>query len=325
MDVIGRSLGSFWSRLDYLLSGTYTEKVLVTFGDLFSTLWYYLLAGIMITAIISTFWNPEKIPGSVFKPLKVSWISLLVVSVLGVISPMPIYVVIPFVAALFSLGIPAPILMAFLVSSPLMNPALFLLTAGALGYEMAIARTLCALILGVSAGYATRFFFTPTNMEAFFGPRSSPRGLPHAHDAAPARTILQTMADFRNELYRFSKFITKFFMAGILIAAVVQSLIPADWIINTLGKNRSASILIATAAGIPLYACGGGTIPVMQVLLNAGMDKGAILAFLLSGPATKFSTLMILKAALAKEIFFVYLGITIAGAMLFGYIYSFLG
>ena len=325
MDVFGQLLGLFISRLHYLISGTYTEKVLVAFGDLFSMLWYYLAAGIIITALISTFWNPRKIPTSFFESLKTSKASIVIVSVLGVISPMPIYVVIPFVAALFSLGIPASILVAFLVSSPLMNPALFLLTAGALGYEMAFARTLCAVILGSGAGFATQFIFSRPRMKGSVGLISSPQVFAHDLGADMERTARQTIAVFGDELYRFSKFITKYFMAGIMIAAFVQSLIPADWIILTLGKHRSASILVATAAGIPLYACGGGTIPVMQVLLSAGMDKGAVLAFLLSGPATKLSTLVVLKTALVKEIFILYMSITIVGAMLFGFFYSFLG
>ncbi|MDD4352748.1 MAG: permease, partial [Candidatus Gracilibacteria bacterium] len=91
---------------------------------------------------------------------------------------------------------------------------------------------------------------------------------------------------------------------------------------NVLGHNRIISILSATLGGIPLYVCGGAVIPVLQVLRDSGMDKGAILAFFISGPGTKFSTLVALTQTLTKEAFMLYLTIVFSGAVLFGFVYS---
>ena len=118
------------------------------------------------------------------------------------------------------------------------------------------------------------------------------------------------------------KFAGKYFLFGIVIAALVKVLIPPGWIIRLLGNNRAAAILIAVAAGVPLYACGGGAIPVLRTLAEAGMDKGAVLAFFISGPATKISTLLALKAVSTRQTFTFYLAVVFAGALCFGFIYS---
>lgn len=321
MEFVFDVAGAVYSKLVYYLSGTYTLKVIRAFWDLFSQLWIFLVLGILLTSLISVFWSRESLPSRFFTTLSSSRAVIPLVALAGVVSPMPVYVVIPFMAALVEVGIPISILVTFLVSSPLMNPMLFLLTAGALGYPMAIARTVCAILLGMTAGYATAYLIARNKMSVLFRENAvQPMGGSSACGMAPQRK----MSLFLNEMYRFSKFIGKFFFMGISIAAVVQVLIPVQWIMAVLGDSPNASILIAVAAGIPLYACGGGTIPVMKVLMGMGLSKGAILAFFISGPATKLSTLVTLRAAMVKEIFYLYLLIALTGATVFGFLYNWL-
>ena len=67
------------------------------------------------------------------------------------------FAAIPVVGSLITMGVPAAPLIAFMAASPLMNPALFMYTAGIIGLEMAMARLLTALAVGVSAGYAAHY------------------------------------------------------------------------------------------------------------------------------------------------------------------------
>ena len=74
--------------------------------------------------------------------------SILLAAAIGVVAPLGSYVVIPLSASLFLLGTPLPVLMALLVASPLIDPNLFILTAGAFGYKLALARMTAAFFLG---------------------------------------------------------------------------------------------------------------------------------------------------------------------------------
>jgi len=242
-------------------------------------------------------------------------------ALLGIICPVGTCVVIPLIVGLSAVGVPGPPLVAFLVSSPLMNPILFSLTAGAFGYEMALARAIAALVLGVTAGLLAELLISRKYLSQFICNGGSFVGVMDFAEVLGAGFACR-VGEFFKQLYRITRFAGKFFLLAIIIAAAVKELVPASWIIRTLGAGRSLSVLVAVAAGVPLYACGGGTIPVMHVLQELGMDKGAVLAFFISGPATKLSTLLALKAAVRKGVFLSYLGITLLGAFVFGVLYS---
>lgn len=299
----------------------YLHKIAVAMLDLFAQLWYFLLAGIIISALISTFWPENKLASFCQKLRSLGGVSIFIAALGGVISPVPTYTTIPLFAALFEVGAPVPALFAFLVSSPLMNPTLFSLTLGAFGYEMAVGRLIVSVVLGIAAGYSMQLLISRNQFRGFLRNQSSAIELFERFNKAP-KTIKSYTVSFLNQSYSLTKFAGKYFLLGIAIAALVKVLIPASWVINIVGSHRSISIPLAVAGGVPFYACGGGAIPVMQSLGDLGMDKGAILAFFISGPATKISTLVALKAAMTKEAFILYLTVVFAGAILFGFIYS---
>ena len=73
--------------------------------------------------------------------------------------------------------------------------------------------------------------------------------------------------------------------------------------------------MVGIALGVPFYSCGGAAIPFVEVLSDMGMNKGAVLAFLIAGPATKLGTLYIFKSLLGIKIFIFYLVITVIGCI----------
>lgn len=64
---------------------------------------------------------------------------------------------------------------------------------------------------------------------------------------------------------------------------------------------------MAATIGVPLYACGGGTIPLLQMWLNDGMSMGSATAFMLTGPSTKITNLGALKIVLGIKHFLLYI------------------
>ena len=66
-------------------------------------------------------------------------------------------------------------------------------------------------------------------------------------------------------------------------------------------------MLMAATIGVPLYACGGGTIPLLQQWLADGMSMGSAAAFMLTGPSTKITNLGALKIVLGIRCFVLYL------------------
>ena len=75
---------------------------------------------------------------------------------------------------------------------------------------------------------------------------------------------------------------------------------------------------MAATIGVPLYACGGGTIPLLQEWLADGMSLGNAAAFMITGPATKITNLGAVKIVLGLKRFVLYLLFVMAFAMLTG-------
>lgn len=321
---IRNSLWRIIAQIEYYLEGTYTGAVLAAFWDLLSDLWYYLILGAAVSVLASRL-IPKGRVSSFLK--RREGLSILVCTLIGLISPMCTFAAIPFVGALLAVGMPAPPLMAFLVSSPLMNPSLFVYTAGMIGLEMAIARTVSALLLGLAAGYVAHLLVLRRVID--FSKGLSPgRAMGHhhrAHSAHAGGAPSSTWREARTLGMEFGSllwFIGRYFLLGLFIASLVQVLVSPEWVISLIGPGRRWSVLVAVGMGVPLYACGGGSIPIIEVLMGMGMGSGAALAFFLAGPATKISTVLTLNAVVNRRVMALYLAVTLVGAALMGYVYS---
>jgi uncharacterized membrane protein YraQ (UPF0718 family) len=119
-----------------------------------------------------------------------------------------------------------------------------------------------------------------------------------SHDTHPNLLIRYLLNVFRNV-----KATGLYFLIGILLSALFQRYVPQDLMVNIFGGNEAWGVLMAATIGVPLYACGGGTIPLLQQWLLDGMSIGSAAAFMITGPATKITNLGALKIVLGWKRF----------------------
>jgi uncharacterized membrane protein YraQ (UPF0718 family) len=98
-----------------------------------------------------------------------------------------------------------------------------------------------------------------------------------------------------------------YFLFGIILSALFQRYVPTEAMTALFGNNEAWGVLMAATIGVPLYACGGGTIPLLQGWLADGMSMGNASAFMITGPSTKITNLGALKIVLGMKRFFLYL------------------
>ena len=125
---------------------------------------------------------------------------------------------------------------------------------------------------------------------------------------------------FLKNLGRNIKATGLYFLIGVILSAVFQRYVPAEFVADMFGDNRGFCVLMAATIGVPLYACGGGTIPLLQAWLYDGMSMGSAAAFMITGPATKITNLGAVKIVLGLKRFILYLSFTILFALLTGWI-----
>ena len=101
------------------------------------------------------------------------------------------------------------------------------------------------------------------------------------------------------------------FLLGVALSAVFQRYVPSEWVAGLFGGNEGFGVLLAATIGVPLYACGGGTIPLLQAWLLDGMSMGSAAAFMITGPSTKITNLGALKTVLGFRNFGLYIGFVI--------------
>lgn len=93
---------------------------------------------------------------------------------------------------------------------------------------------------------------------------------------------------------------------GIVVAGLMISVIPPGWL-EQWGGGLSA-MLVMLLVGIPMYICATASTPIAAGLLLAGVSPGAVLVFLLVGPATNIAGLIVVRQELGSRVTLIYLG-----------------
>ena len=302
------------SIAEHYLRDTYTLRVLASFWDLAAQLWYFVVLGALFSTLAWRYLPKTRIRRTLQQRANGSIVAS---TLLALISPLCTFAAIPVAGRLINMGVPAAPLVAFVVASPLMNPALFVYTAGTISMEMAVARLITAASVGLLAGFAAQSALRRLT----FAVRTAVSA-EHAPAKADERSEAGILAQrFRGDLL----FIAKFFGLGIFIAALVKTFLSQDLVLALVGPGSVWAVPVAVALGVPLYACGGGSIPIVESMMQMGMSPGAALGFFIAGPATKFSTLTMLGAVWGRRILLFYLGLMLVGALFWGFLYPFGG
>jgi uncharacterized protein len=233
-------------------------------------------------------------------------LSIIVAALVGLASPLPTYAAVPIGLSMMATGLPFSAVMAFILSSPLMNPTIFFLTATQISMSMAIARTVAAFLLAVTGGMLTATLFKRLYQE-----QPGMRSLRNSGEKTLAQDIVAN-----------SKYILKYFSIALLLSSAVRALIPPETIARLLGGDGKVSTLVAIGMGVPFYTCGGSAIPFMETLMGMGMQKGPMLAFFLAGPATKLETLYAYRSQLGMRVLAFYLALTLVFSYVAGVVYS---
>ncbi|MDF2097276.1 permease [Aquibaculum arenosum] len=254
-------------------------------------------------------------------------IAIAFAALLGAFSPFCSCGVVPLVAALLAAGVPLPAVMAFWVASPIMDPEMFLLTLPVLGLDFALAKTASALLLGSLAGFATlglqRFgLFRQVLRDGVGGGCATSRLRQGPQVQWAVWREPQRRAQFGREALRVGLFLAKWLTLAFLIESLMVAWLPADMVAASVGGDRPWAIALAATVGAPAYVNGYAAIPLAGELINAGMVPGAALAFMLAGGMTSIPAAMAVWAVAQRGVFFWYLLIVFAGAMLAGYSYQ---
>ena len=270
----------------------------------------YWVLGMAIGSLISVF-AKDKIH-RLFAGLqgkKLGLLGIIPACLLGIASPLCMYGTVPIAASFRKQGMREDWLAAFMMASILLNPQLIIYSA-ALGRSALAVRIVSCFLCGCTAGILVFLFYRDKEFFDFEG--FEVRASRDTHPNLLVRYLLN--------FWRNIKATGPYFLIGILLSALFQRYIPQDVMVNMFGGNEAWGVLMAATIGVPLYACGGGTIPLLQAWLTEGMSLGSAAAFMITGPATKITNLGALKIAMGWKRFTLYLMYVMAFSFICGII-----
>ena len=198
-------------------------------------------------------------------------------------------------------------LASFMMCSILLNPQLIVYST-ALGTTALIIRIASCFLCGIAAGLLLCVF---QKEKSFFRFDCFDEPISHDTDPNPVRRLLKNIG-------RNIKTTGPYFLLGILLSALFQRYVPEELMTGVFGGNEAFGVLMAATIGVPLYACGGGTIPLLQAWLMDGMSMGSAAVFMITGPSTKITNLGALKIVLGLKHFIIYIVFVMAFSLITG-------
>ena len=275
-----------------------------------SQIFRYWALGCVLGSLISVF-AKEHIHG-LFRSLRGKRLGVLGIffaSALGIVSPLCMYGTIPLAASFSESGMEDDWLAAFMMSSILLNPQLIFYSMS-LGSTVLAIRILSSFLCGAAAGLLIRWFYREKDFFNFSG-----FSAPASRDTDP-----NLLLRFLKNLGRNIRATGPMFLLGVALSALFQRYVPAGVVASLFGENEGFGVLMAATIGVPLYACGGGTIPLLQAWLMDGMSLGSAASFMITGPATKITNLGAVKTVLGIRRFALYWAFTILFALAAGWL-----
>ncbi len=250
---------------------------------------------------------------------------IVLAALLGGLSPFCSCEVIPFIAAMLALGAPLAAVMAFWLASPLMDPAMFLITSGTLGWDFAVAKTISAVGIGLFGGFATML---AARSVVFANPLRDAKqgcgGCCSSDKPFEGKPVWRFWAQApRREAFRKSAvdnamFLLKWLALAYVIEALMLEYIPADVVARVLGGEGLWPIILGAFVGAPAYLNGYAAVPLVDALLAQGMSQGAAMSFVIAGGVSCIPAAIAVWALVKPRVFAAYLGFAVIGAVLAG-------
>lgn len=297
---------------------------IITFASkaLMGTIPFILFAVSMVAYLKAS--GAESLVSKAFKGQEIR--TIFIATLVGGLAPFCSCEVIPFIASMLALGVPLSAVMAFWLSSPLIDPPALLITASALSWDYAIAKTVSALAIGLIGGFGIYFlskfgmFSHPLKQENKNGYRSCCGTTDPFNQDLELKFWNKTerIHIFKEEFTSNGLFLLKWLSLAYLIEAFMVQYLSAQVIGKFLSGEGFSSIIIGAFAGVPAYLNSYAAPAIVSGLIEQGLSSGGAMAFLVGGAISSIPAMTAVWSLVNRSTFIAYLVFGFGGAILCG-------
>lgn len=280
-----------------------TVKIMVLLGVL-----------ILIVSYIQSYFPPERTK-KILGRFHGMWANI-IAALLGTVTPFCSCSSIPLFIGFTSAGLPVGVTFSFLISSPMVDLGSLVLLTSIFGLKVAVIYVVLGLIIAVAGGTLIEKLHLENQVEEYIrNGRALDVPQEELHFADRLRYAW-------NQVVSTAKKVFPYVLIGVGVGAIIHNLIPGDFIVTILGDNNPFGVVIATVAGIPLYADMFGTIPIAEALLSKGALLGVVLSFMMAVTTLSLPSMIMLRKAVKPKLLGIFIAVCTVGIMVVGYFFN---
>lgn len=239
-------------------------------------------------------------------------------ALLGTVTPFCSCSSIPLFIGFTSAGLPLGVTFSFLISSPMVDLGSLVLLASIFGWKVAVVYVVFGLVIAVLGGTLIEKLPLEDQVEDFIRNAKS-------IDVEGEKLYFKDRIKYSwEQILSTAKKVLPYVLVGVGIGAVIHNWIPEEWIVGALGNNNPLGVILATVAGVPMYADIFGTIPIAEALLAKGALLGVVLSFMMGVTTLSLPSVIMLRKAVKPKLLAIFIAICTLGIILVGYFFNFI-
>ena len=280
-----------------------TVKIMVLLGVL-----------ILIISYIQSYFPPERTK-KILGRFHGIWANILA-ALLGTVTPFCSCSSIPLFIGFTSAGLPLGATFSFLISSPMVDLGSLVLLMSIFGWKVAVVYVILGLVIAVAGGTLIEKLHLENQVEEFI------RNGRSVDVPQEKLTFKDRMKYSWKQVVSTAKKVAPYVLIGVGIGAIIHNWIPEEFIVKVLGNNNPFGVILATIAGVPMYADIFGTIPIAEALLAKGALLGVVLSFMMAVTTLSLPSMIMLRKAVKPKLLGIFIAICTAGIIIVGYSFN---
>lgn len=307
--LIGNALTAMGLSLDGIIGGALQFFI-------YDTIKIFVLLSVLIFGIsyIQSYFPPERTKRILgrFHGIGANCVAAL----LGTVTPFCSCSSIPLFIGFTSAGLPLGVTFSFLISSPMVDLGSLVLLMSIFGWKVAVVYVVLGLVIAVAGGTLIEKLHLENQVEEYI---RNGRSLDVPQEELHFKDRIQYAWE---QVVSTAKKVAPYVLIGVGIGAFIHNWIPEEFIVKVLGDNNPFGVVLATIAGVPMYADIFGTIPIAEALLAKGALLGVVLSFMMAVTTLSLPSMIMLRKAVKPKLLGIFVAICTVGIIIVGYFFN---
>ena len=239
-----------------------------------------------------------------------------IAALLGTVTPFCSCSSIPLFIGFTGAGLPLGVTFSFLISSPMVDLGSLILLMSIFGWKVAVSYVVLGLVIAVLGGTFIEKLHLEHEVEEYI---RTGKAVDHPQAELQFRDRMQYAAA---QVVSTAQKVFPYVLVGVGIGAIIHNWIPQFFIVKLLGSDNPFGVVIATLAGVPMYADIFGTIPIAEALLAKGALLGVVLSFMMGVTTLSLPSMIMLRKAVKPKLLGIFVAICTVGIILVGYFFN---